>query len=105
MNTNECHRCQGRGYLNAFTHVQNGTCFTCLGTGLAERPKIKLDLAPQAIATPTNDLTKNRRIVITREEWDNTNTEKFLTDRDYPTTSRVRPSVGKDKVIVYITLP
>ncbi len=28
-----CHRCNGRGYLNAYKHIENGRCFKCGGGG------------------------------------------------------------------------
>lgn len=29
----ECPRCGGRGVIRAYSHVKNGTCFACKGTG------------------------------------------------------------------------
>ena len=33
MEAKECGRCQGKGYIRAFSHVCNGVCFRCWGTG------------------------------------------------------------------------
>jgi hypothetical protein len=33
MNTYTCHKCDGKGYLNAFHHIDNGMCYTCMGSG------------------------------------------------------------------------
>lgn len=33
MNTEKCKRCNGTGHLQAYRHVDNGTCFSCGGTG------------------------------------------------------------------------
>lgn len=30
----KCSRCRGRGVLDAFRHVSNGTCFRCEGWGV-----------------------------------------------------------------------
>lgn len=29
----KCKRCNGKGYLSAYRHVQNGVCFGCGGKG------------------------------------------------------------------------
>lgn len=39
--TYECDRCQGRGKIQAFTHVIGGTCFKCRGTGRLKRKPAK----------------------------------------------------------------
>ena len=31
-----CPKCNGSGYLKGFTHVENGICFCCLGSGKVE---------------------------------------------------------------------
>ena len=30
-----CHKCGGRGSIEAFAHIEGGTCFACGGTGRA----------------------------------------------------------------------
>lgn len=43
--TYKCCRCQGRGKLNAFSHVIGGVCFKCSGTGTqANKPTEALPL-------------------------------------------------------------
>jgi len=34
VDPNRCKRCNGRGSLSAYKHVQNGVCFGCGGTGV-----------------------------------------------------------------------
>jgi len=29
----ECSKCDGKGRISAFSHIENGACFTCKGTG------------------------------------------------------------------------
>lgn len=29
----QCTKCNGRGKINAFSHISGGSCFTCKGTG------------------------------------------------------------------------
>ncbi len=33
MEAKECGRCRGQGYIKAFSHVCNGVCFRCWGSG------------------------------------------------------------------------
>ena len=34
VTTNKCGRCGGKGYINAYNHIQGGVCFRCDGTGI-----------------------------------------------------------------------
>lgn len=31
--TGTCSKCDGRGYINGFSHIANGRCFLCTGSG------------------------------------------------------------------------
>jgi hypothetical protein len=31
--TATCGKCDGKGYLNAFGHIDNGKCYGCMGAG------------------------------------------------------------------------
>lgn len=33
-NTNKCTKCNGTGYIQRYSHIINGTCFACNGTGI-----------------------------------------------------------------------
>ena len=36
-----CKRCDGRGYLDFYSHVKGGECFACAGTGL-HRTRVRI---------------------------------------------------------------
>lgn len=37
MKTYTCHKCGGEGVLPSFSHVDNGMCYACMGTGVTTR--------------------------------------------------------------------
>lgn len=37
--TTTCSKCDGKGRINAFSHIENGSCFACKGTGTITRSK------------------------------------------------------------------
>lgn len=43
-----CPRCRGRGYIEAYKHVQNGVCFRCHGSGIdpdsVDRKQLEMEL-------------------------------------------------------------
>ena len=44
----KCGKCDGRGYIQAFAHIDNGRCFWCGGTGMLKAPhedQIKLAMS------------------------------------------------------------
>ena len=50
MTTCKCYKCDGRGILNWASHIKNGECFACHGTG-----KVKCGTPAQmADVTPAN---------------------------------------------------
>jgi len=53
-----CGKCDGKGAIEAFKHVANGTCFWCKGTGVLNVPPAKM--------AELSDLT------VRRIEWLNT---------------------------------
>ncbi len=54
-NTGKCGKCDGRGRINAFMHIDGGKCFTCGGAG-------KVEISNSAPA-------KTGQIVMTRGKW------------------------------------
>lgn len=45
--TTECNKCQGRGVIRAFMHIDSGRCFQCAGVG-----RVELEPAPARAARP-----------------------------------------------------
>lgn len=45
LRENECSKCGGEGYIPQFSHIQNGVCFQCEGTG--QSPGWEKDGGPQ----------------------------------------------------------
>lgn len=35
-----CDRCNGKGSIDRFNHVDNGVCFKCLGSGIKQKPTV-----------------------------------------------------------------
>lgn len=64
MDRTTCHRCNGRGYFNAFRHIINGACFSCGGTGyhLTKKGKTANAAYVARIAIAVADLVVGQRI-------------------------------------------
>lgn len=48
-----CTKCDGRGKLRAFGHIENGKCFLCAGSGKLDASKVKAttqNLSPETLA-------------------------------------------------------
>ena len=44
--TGTCSKCDGRGRIDAFSHIRNGSCFACQGSGRVEIEAAKSQAAP-----------------------------------------------------------
>ncbi len=53
--TTNCHRCNGLGYLACYSHIDNGRCFSCGGTG---RVAVSLDTFLASPAKAAEDAKK-----------------------------------------------
>jgi len=49
--TRKCHRCQGKGRIEAFSHVRGGMCFRCTGLGTIDPAAEKAAKADYAART------------------------------------------------------
>ena len=55
---NQCGKCDGSGYIRAFSHVAGGTCFSCHGRGYHLTRHGKADVARYRAAVDTAALRK-----------------------------------------------
>lgn len=76
MQTTECSRCLGNGWIIAFGHIIGGRCFACGGAGKVDvHPESEMN-APKAVPLPHRSFTFQGRTGtvadvrgITRIEW------------------------------------
>jgi hypothetical protein len=66
----DCDKCQGTGFIEAFQHIDNGTCYKCKGTGKINEPRksqpAKKGKYSEEFLKIWNDETK-----IVENEWKN----------------------------------
>jgi len=70
-----CPRCNGRGIIEKYKHVENGVCFECSGSGTVtqeEYTRIQKDIAKEIKKQQKKNQTKQQNLIDSlKKEWFN----------------------------------
>ena len=84
MNYHICPRCNGKGKIEKYNHVENGICFECSGSGRVteeEKNRIEKDIAKEIKRSNTYEKNRKQKFVDSlKKQWFNNADTIYIID-------------------------